>query len=101
MSKLWIKAALIRALKTMAQTAAALIGVSAVLSEVDWPMVASASVLAGILSILTSIAGLPEVSIEAKKDVPPGYFETKPVLYADDGIYPSDEDETTGEDEDE
>ena len=75
MSKIWLKAALIRAIKTMAQTAAALIGVSAVMSEVDWPMVASASVLAGILSILTSIAGLPEVTLEQKADVPEGYFE--------------------------
>lgn len=57
----FVKAALIRALRTVAQTAAATIGTSAVLSAVDWKMVASASVLAGILSILTSIAtGLPE-----------------------------------------
>ena len=57
----WAKAAGVRAIKTVAQTAVATIGVSAVLSEVDWVMVGSASVLAGILSILTSIAGLPEV----------------------------------------
>lgn len=57
----WI-AALIRALRTLAQTAVATIGTSALLSEVNWPVVASASVLAAILSILTSIAtGLPEV----------------------------------------
>lgn len=61
MSKKWLKAAGIRAVKTMAQTAAALIGTSLVLSEVDWVTVASASVLAGLLSILTSVAGLPEV----------------------------------------
>lgn len=59
--KLWCKAALVRAVKTVAQTAVATIGTTAVLSEVDWVMVASASVLAGLLSILTSVAGLPEV----------------------------------------
>lgn len=57
----WIKAAGIRALKTLAQTAVATIGTCAVLSEVDWLMVASASALAAVLSLLTSIAGLPEV----------------------------------------
>lgn len=61
MMKTWIKAAGIRALKTVAQTAAATIGTAAVLDEVNWLMVASASVLAGILSLLTSAAGLPEV----------------------------------------
>ena len=59
--KCWIKAALIRSLKTLAQTAVATIGTTALLSEVDWIMVASASALAAILSILTSVAGLPEV----------------------------------------
>ena len=60
--KKWLKAALIRAVKTMAQTAVALIGTNAIgVTEVDWFAVASASVLAGIVSILTSIAGLPEV----------------------------------------
>lgn len=57
----WLRAAGIRAVKTMAQTAVATIGASAVLSAVDWPVVASASVLAGVLSLLTSVAGLPEV----------------------------------------
>lgn len=61
MSKKWIKAAAIRALKTICQTAVATIGTAAVLSEVNWIVVASASVLAGILSVLTSLAGLPEV----------------------------------------
>lgn len=57
----WLKAALVRAVKTLAQTAVATIGTTAVLSEVDWVLVASASALAAILSILTSVAGLPEV----------------------------------------
>ena len=59
--KLWIKCASIRALKTICQTAIATIGTSAVMSEVNWLMVGSASLLSGILSLLTSIAGLPEV----------------------------------------
>ena len=61
MNKKWLKAAGVRAIKTIAQTAVATIGTSAVLGDVDWLMVASASILAGILSVLTSIAGLPEV----------------------------------------
>ena len=61
MNKKWLKCAGVRAIKTVAQTAIATIGTSAVLSQVDWKIVASASVLAGILSMLTSIAGLPEV----------------------------------------
>ena len=59
--KEWIKAAGIRALKTVAQTALATIGTSAVLDEINWIAVASASALAGILSLLMSIAGLPEL----------------------------------------
>ena len=58
----WIKAAGVRAIKTVAQTAAATIGPTAVMSAVDWRMVVSASLLAGILSLLTSLAGLPEVT---------------------------------------
>ena len=59
--KLWMKAALVRAVRTMAQTAAATIGTAAVLASVDWRMTLSASVLAGLLSLLTSLGGLPEV----------------------------------------
>ena len=59
--KSWLKAAGIRAVKPVAQTAVATIGASAVLSEVDWLVVASASALAGVLSLLTSVAGLPEL----------------------------------------
>ena len=62
--KLWIKAALVRSVKTIAQTAVALIGVGTVMSDIDWIMVGSASLLAGILSILTSVAGLPEIKEE-------------------------------------
>lgn len=62
--KKWIKAAAVRAIKTVAQTAIATIGTTAVIREVDWVMVASASALAGILSVLTSVAGLPEVDSE-------------------------------------
>ncbi len=60
----WWKAAGVRALKTVAQTAVATIGTSAVLGDVNWLVVASASVLAGILSLLTSVAGLPELKVE-------------------------------------
>lgn len=59
--KNWLKCAGIRAIKTISQTAAATIGTSAVMGDVNWLMVGSASLLAGILSLLTSVAGLPEV----------------------------------------
>ena len=61
MSKKWLKAAAVRAVKTMAQAAIAMIGTSVVLSDVSWQVTVSAAVLAGILSMLTSVAGLPEV----------------------------------------
>lgn len=62
MSKKWIKASLVRAIKTVSQTAIATIGTSAILSDVNWKIVISASILSGILSVLTSLAGLPEVN---------------------------------------
>ena len=60
----WIKAAGVRAVKTVAQTAVATIGTAAVMDEVNWMMVGSAALLAGVLSLLTSVAGLPELSDE-------------------------------------
>ena len=63
-TKEWFKAALIRAIRTVAQTAIASIGTAVVMSDVNWVAVVSASILAGILSILTSLAGLPEVKDE-------------------------------------
>ena len=64
MNKKWWKAAGIRAIKTVAQTAAATIGTSAAMGDVNWLMVGSASLLAVVLSMLTSVAGLPEVKVE-------------------------------------
>lgn len=60
----WLKAAGVRSLKTVAQTAVATIGTAAIMDEVNWLMVGSAALLAGILSLLTSIAGLPELKVE-------------------------------------
>ena len=65
--KLWIKAAAIRAIKTICQAAIATIGTAVVISEIDWKYIVSASLLAGILSLLTSLAGLPEVEMEEKE----------------------------------
>ena len=62
--KQWLRASLVRAIKTVAQTAVSLIGVGTLMSDIDWLMVASASLLSGILSILTSVAGIPEVPKE-------------------------------------
>ena len=63
----WLKATAVRAIKTVAQTAVATIGVSAVMSDVNWVAVGSASLLAGVLSVLTSVAGLPEVTTESEE----------------------------------
>lgn len=86
--KYWLKCASIRALKTMAQTAVATIGSAMVMSAVDWKMVLSASILAGILSLLTSVAGIPEVDqkeyLEDSKEA---------VYYEDDDEPEDDEDE--------
>ncbi|MCC8164238.1 MAG: holin [Lachnospiraceae bacterium] len=63
-TKTWLKAAGVRAIKTVAQTAVATIGTAAIISDVSWVQVVSAALLAGVLSMLTSVAGLPEVSEE-------------------------------------
>jgi len=68
-NKEWAKAAGIRALKTVAQTAIATIGTSAALESVNWKLVLSASVLAGVLSLLTSVAGLPELEMNEEEEV--------------------------------
>ena len=76
MSIIWIKAALTRALRTVAQAALAFIGAGAAgFFDVDWAACLSVCLLAGVLSILSSIAGLPEVDITAKDDLPEYYFE--------------------------
>ena len=64
----WLKCAVVRMVKTIAQTAISTIGTSAVMGEVNWLLVGSASLLAGILSILTSLAGLPEVNQKSEKE---------------------------------
>ena len=75
MDKKWIKAAAIRALKTMAQSAVATMSTSAMIEDINWRMVLSVSILAGVLSICTSFAGLPEVDL--KEDENNGNSETK------------------------
>lgn len=73
MNTTWLRAALIRAIKTVAQTALAVIGAASVFTEVDWPMIASASGMAGVLSILTSVAGIPEAPAPTERGaVEPG-----------------------------
>lgn len=105
MDNLWIKAALVRALKTIAQTAVATIGSAAVLSAVDWRIVVSASLLAGILSILTSVAGLPEVHLaetqieDADMDDDVTIEELLKVLAETDDDDDDDDDEPEAEDE--
>jgi len=105
MDNLWIKAALVRAIKTIAQTAVATIGSAAVLSAVDWRIVVSASLLAGILSILTSVAGLPEVHLaetqieDADTDDDVTIEELLKVLAETDDDDDDDDDEPEAEDE--
>lgn len=67
-TKQWLKAAGVRAVKTMAQTFIASVGSAAVLGAVDWPMVASATALAGVISVATSVAGIPEVPAETEEN---------------------------------
>ena len=66
-TKQWLKAAGVRAIKTMAQTFIASVGSAAVLGAVDWPMVASATVLSGVISVATSVAGIPEVPAQTEE----------------------------------
>ena len=75
MDKRWLKAAAIRAIKTMAQSAVATMSTSAVIEDINWRMVLSVSILSGVLSICTSFAGLPEVDL--KEDESNGNSETK------------------------
>lgn len=76
-TKQWVKCAAVRAIRTVAQTAAATISTSAVLSEVDWLFVLSSSVLAGIYSILSAVAGLPEVKLTETNDKETGNEDEK------------------------
>lgn len=69
LNKKWWAASLVRAVRTVAQTAASLIGVGALMSDINWMQVGSAALLAGILSMLTSIAGLPELKEEADPEI--------------------------------
>ncbi len=92
MSLIWIKAALTRALRTVAQTAVAFIGAGATgFFYVDWEECLSVCLLAGVLSILTSLSGLPEVTVKEKDELPDYFWEDEP----------EDEEEDEGEAEDE
>lgn len=75
MNKKWIEAAGVRAVRTCAQTAIATIGTAAALGEVNWTLVASASALAAILSLLTSVAGLPEVTVDSRDNIETKYSD--------------------------
>lgn len=66
--KVWVKSALVRAVKTLCQTAVGCIGAAVAMGDVNWPMVASAAVLAGVVSVLTSLAGLPEVEAQVSTE---------------------------------
>lgn len=66
--KVWVKSALVRAVKTLCQTAVGCIGAAVALGDVNWPVVASASVLAAVVSVLTSLAGLPEVEAQVSTE---------------------------------
>jgi len=85
MSKIWIQAALTRALRTVAQTAVAFIGAGATgFFYVDWKECLSVCLLAGVMSILTSISGLPEVTIQEKNELPDYYWEEEPDDFEED-----------------
>lgn len=89
-NKLWLRCAGTRAIKTIAQTAIATIGTAMVIAEVNWSMVISASLLAGLLSLLTSIAGIPEVDMTE-------YQKDEEILYPEDDEEPEDKDENVSE----
>lgn len=84
MMKDWIKRAGVRAVKTTAQAAVAMIGTAAVISDVDWRMVVSAALLAGVLSLLTSVAGLPELTVdESTEETTLSELEAETLINAD------------------
>ena len=78
----WAKAAGVRCIKTVAQAAISIIGTSVAMGDVDWRLAASASVLAGVLSLLTSVAGLPEVNVP---ELPEDVIDDSDAWYEDDG----------------
>ena len=99
--KKWIAAAGVRALKTVAQTAEATISTSAIMSEVNWPVVASASLLAGILSLLTSIAGLPELEMyEDEEEAFEAYLKNEGTLQENYDYYFGDDEVPSHYDDD-